>query len=93
MCCYYSQCRDVSVVDYRCVCLHVVCNIKVWFHAATQLFYSTNLAWGGMITMASYNKFNHNCYRYDEHTVSRGNIELDQNWLYNLALGISHIIA
>eukprot|EP00920_Eleutheroschizon_duboscqi_P002841 GHVT01006633.1.p1 GENE.GHVT01006633.1~~GHVT01006633.1.p1 ORF type:complete len:554 (+),score=1.71 GHVT01006633.1:27-1664(+) len=35
----------------------------VWFAAASQLFYSTNLAWGGMITMASYNNFNHNCYR------------------------------
>lgn len=35
----------------------------VWYAAATQLFYSTNLAWGGMITMSSYNNFNHNCYR------------------------------
>ncbi|ELT89984.1 hypothetical protein CAPTEDRAFT_82183, partial [Capitella teleta] len=35
----------------------------VWFAAATQLFYSTNLAWGGMITMSSYSKFTHNCYR------------------------------
>jgi SNF family Na+-dependent transporter len=36
---------------------------EIWFGAASQLFYSTNLAWGGMITMASYNSFNHNCYR------------------------------
>jgi len=36
---------------------------QVWFQAATQLFYATNLAWGGMITMASYNVFHHNCYR------------------------------
>ena len=36
---------------------------SVWFGAATQLFYSTNLAWGGMITMSSYNSFQHNCYR------------------------------
>lgn len=35
----------------------------VWFHAATQLFYSLNLAWGGMITMSSYNDRKHNCYR------------------------------
>jgi len=35
----------------------------VWFGAASQLFYSTNLAWGGMITMASYNDFRHNCFR------------------------------
>jgi len=37
--------------------------LQVWFQAATQLFYATNLAWGGMITMASYNVFHHNCYR------------------------------
>ena len=36
---------------------------EVWFGAASQLFYSTNLAWGGMITMSSYSTFNHNCYR------------------------------
>jgi len=38
-------------------------NPEIWFGAASQLFYSTNLAWGGMITMASYNSFDHNCYR------------------------------
>ena len=38
--------------------------LQVWFQAATQLFYSTNLAWGGMITMSSYNSLHHNCYRY-----------------------------
>ncbi|ESN96006.1 hypothetical protein HELRODRAFT_189063 [Helobdella robusta] len=36
---------------------------EVWFRAATQLFYSLNLAWGGMITMSSYNVREHNCYR------------------------------
>lgn len=36
---------------------------EIWFAAATQLFYSNNLAWGGMITMASYNQFRHNCLR------------------------------
>ncbi|KAI0215923.1 Sodium- and chloride-dependent glycine transporter 1 [Lamellibrachia satsuma] len=38
-------------------------NPEIWFAAASQLFYSTNLAWGGMITMASYSNFNHNCFR------------------------------
>ena len=38
-------------------------SFQVWFQAATQLFYSTSLAWGGMITMASYNTFHHDCYR------------------------------
>ncbi|CAD5124741.1 DgyrCDS13010 [Dimorphilus gyrociliatus] len=36
---------------------------SIWFKAASQLFYSTNIGWGGMITMASYNKKKHNCRR------------------------------
>ncbi|CAG0895647.1 unnamed protein product [Cyprideis torosa] len=38
-------------------------DIKVWGAAATQIFYSVGPAWGGILTMASYNKFHHNCYR------------------------------
>lgn len=38
-------------------------NLDIWFSAASQLFYSTNIGWGGMITMASYNKKSHNCFR------------------------------
>ncbi|XP_022325413.2 sodium- and chloride-dependent glycine transporter 1-like [Crassostrea virginica] len=36
---------------------------KVWGDAAVQIFYSVGMAWGGLITMASFNKFNNNCYR------------------------------
>ncbi|CAG5123119.1 unnamed protein product [Candidula unifasciata] len=36
---------------------------NVWGDAALQIFYSVGMAWGGIITMASYNKFNNNVYR------------------------------
>ena len=31
--------------------------IQVWLEAAIQVFYSLGPTWGGVITMASYNKF------------------------------------
>ncbi|CAL1534497.1 unnamed protein product [Lymnaea stagnalis] len=36
---------------------------SVWGEAALQIFYSVGMAWGGIITMASYNKFSNNVYR------------------------------
>ncbi|XP_059201340.1 sodium- and chloride-dependent glycine transporter 1-like isoform X2 [Centropristis striata] len=40
-----------------------VLDAKVWGDAASQIFYSLSCAWGGLITMASYNKFHNNCFR------------------------------
>ncbi|KAL8613908.1 hypothetical protein ACOMHN_032898 [Nucella lapillus] len=35
----------------------------VWIEAAVQVFYSLGPAWGALITVASFNKFDNNCYR------------------------------
>ncbi|XP_048765155.1 sodium- and chloride-dependent glycine transporter 1-like [Ostrea edulis] len=36
---------------------------QVWMEAGIQVFYSLGPAWGGLITMSSYSKFNNNCMK------------------------------
>ncbi|CAD5111710.1 DgyrCDS1001 [Dimorphilus gyrociliatus] len=41
---------------------HKLKSMKVWGEACLQIFYSLGPAWGGLITMSSYNKFKNNMY-------------------------------
>ncbi|CAK8698151.1 sodium- and chloride-dependent neutral and basic amino acid transporter B(0+)-like [Clavelina lepadiformis] len=44
--------------------LSKLANAEVWQAAATQIFFSLSAAWGGLIALSSYNKFQNNCF-YD----------------------------
>ncbi|XP_053329603.1 sodium- and chloride-dependent neutral and basic amino acid transporter B(0+)-like [Spea bombifrons] len=37
-------------------------NADVWKDAATQIFFSLSVAWGGLVALSSYNKFHNSCY-------------------------------
>ncbi|XP_052714297.1 sodium- and chloride-dependent betaine transporter-like isoform X1 [Crassostrea angulata] len=40
-----------------------VFNFQVWLEAGMQVFYSLGVAWGGVITMSSYNRFTNQCIK------------------------------
>ncbi|XP_054630715.1 sodium- and chloride-dependent GABA transporter ine isoform X2 [Dunckerocampus dactyliophorus] len=51
------------VIVYLCIFKGVKSTGKVWVKAAAQVFNSLGIAFGSMISMASYNKFNNNIVR------------------------------
>jgi SNF family Na+-dependent transporter len=42
---------------------HRLASAEVWSDASSQIFYSTGVCFGAVISLASYNTFNHNIYR------------------------------
>lgn len=55
------------------------CWFQVWGDAAVQVFFSMSTCWGGLITLASYNKFNNNCLRYYSiHYISKSLVVLQR---------------
>ncbi|XP_012279618.1 sodium- and chloride-dependent glycine transporter 1 [Orussus abietinus] len=46
---------------------------KVWGDAAVQIFFALSPAWGGLITLSSYNRFTNDCYK-DSLIVAVSNI-------------------
>ena len=51
-------------------------NVKVWYAAVTQSFFSLSTGFGALITYASYNDFRHNSYRVSIWTHRRNRTTL-----------------
>lgn len=52
----------IGIYNYLSVDFSLLSNIDVWCDAVTQIFFSLSPCWGGIITLASMNKFHNNFY-------------------------------
>lgn len=54
---------DKGIMFYLTPEWHRLLDARVWGDAAMQIFFSLSPCWGGLITLASYNKFHNNCLK------------------------------
>jgi solute carrier family 6 amino acid transporter-like protein 5/7/9/14 len=54
---------DKGILFYMKPDISKLADANVWFDAAVQIFFIMNTAYGGLITLASYNKFDRNTFR------------------------------
>lgn len=61
----YRSCAYLIMIAYKNNNLTVTSMImlQVWADAATQIFYSLGPGWGGLVSMASFNRFHYNNLR------------------------------
>lgn len=64
---------DEGILYYLTPDWRRLASAKVWGDAAVQIFFALSPAWGGLITLSSYNKFDNNCYK-DSLIVAVSNI-------------------
>lgn len=66
----YTKCNNFNTVVIKYNALHKYkCVHQVWSDAAVQVFYSSSLGIGELLTLSSHNRFKNNCQRYIIYTL------------------------